>query len=549
MLGGAGGESPCDDLLARARRWDVARVFRRLTPVACVRSQDFTPAQAQNELVGGSAAWHPGNRIHKIRGRHIALVVLRTLDYALDRWKTLGEAGGFPIPEEHWHVNDYYKAIREKAGNVAGCWGDDFKIGQKRHLSEVEEDEPVEGSSFQAAGNEEDRRRHMEEGDLWPSRLCNLPLQGRSLWGPRYSPLESSLVAIMKPNAMGDVDPGIASSAYMAAPCYSPPDRPAPWTVPDAAEPFAPLIAGSRRLTVDDTGRHRRQSRADGHSTLHKSTQRESIAGKELDVSTAVGTRFAQEKKHTPALAGSPRGWNATRVLASQGGEEISPGLGLSVNWGLIGVCDGTSHHWCGKSCDSSCLMTGTQDNRGRVCFSGLSGWLVFDVKNVRHGFIGARLEGWLKENATPITHGWTSVNNGGKGNYEESGRKRRLREDLQKRMMRANVENMKTEIEADSQFVEGRRDRHHMRGGQARSLASEQPPRCGMNGDYTFEWAINGEIVSWTKDEFCERMTRLAYNFDVIKFMDDETKTGDFEFAMRISSPGVMCISHLYWS
>ena len=49
--------------------------------------------------------WHPGNRVHKIRGQQIALVVLRTLDYALDKWKTLGEAG-YPVAEEHWRVNN-----------------------------------------------------------------------------------------------------------------------------------------------------------------------------------------------------------------------------------------------------------------------------------------------------------------------------------------------------------------------------------------------------------------------------------------------------------
>ncbi len=74
----------------------------------------------------------------------------------------------------------------------------------------------------------------------------------------------------------------------------------------------------------------------------------------------------------------------------------------------------------------------------------------------------------------------------------------------------------------------------------------------CGFAGDYTFEWAIDGEIVSWSQAEFCKHFTRLNYNVDVIKFMDDESKKGDFELAMRMTNVGrgkVMCITHLYWA
>lgn len=84
----------------------------------------------------------------------------------------------------------------------------------------------------------------------------------------------------------------------------------------------------------------------------------------------------------------------------------ITPSLGLQVNWGLQGVCDGSSHHWCDKIGGSSCLMTGSQDNRGNVCFNGFSGWLVLDVKDVKHGFIGARMEAWGGTGADGATEG-----------------------------------------------------------------------------------------------------------------------------------------------
>ena len=199
----------------------------------------------------------------------IALIVLQALDYALDKWETLAAESGYPVAEEHWHVNEYYKSIREKAVNVPGCWGNSWKIGQGRHLSEIE-----------AADDEDsDGHRNLDGEDFWPARLCNLPLQGRTLWGPRHNPMETSLLTIMKPNPMGDIDPNIKKAAYMTKPCYNPPDRPAHWTVPPASEPFAPLIGASRRLTVDEEHDKRQlRSRLDGSPSPEEVREIVSIA-------------------------------------------------------------------------------------------------------------------------------------------------------------------------------------------------------------------------------------------------------------------------------
>jgi len=318
-------------------------------------------------------------------------------------------------------------------------------------------------------------------------------------------------------------------------------------------------------LTVDGHKRRQLRNLVDRRPLLKKSGEREPTTDDNEGTVITVGTGYTHEARethfngnaHAGQLVDSSRALrgensdhgsfsnhheNTTRMLAPPSGDEIIPGLGLSVNWGLTGVCDGSSHHWCDKSCGSTCLMSGTQDHHGMICFNGLSGWLVFDVKNVQHGFIGARMEPWHASTDTPITKGWTSVNNGGKGNYETRGRKRKLLEEDQERARMKNAERIVEGIEEDTQFAEGGGDHRRLGGGQS----------CGLTGDYTFEWAINGEIVSWTQAEFCERFTRLAYNFDVMKFMDDETKKGDFELSMRISSPGsaqVMCITHLYWA
>jgi len=180
------------------------------------------------------------------------------------------------------------------------------------------------------------------------------------------------------------------------------------------------------------------------------------------------------------------------------------------------------------------------------ICFDGLSGWLVFDVKNVKHGFIGARMEAWRKAENVPTTAGWKEVNNGGRGNYDKRGRKRKLHKEHQRQMMEEGIEQMKYEIEEDIKFFKEGGDSTNT----TRRLGGGQS--CGIGGDYTFQFAINGEIVSWNQAEFCKHYTRLNYNLDVIKFLDDEKKTGDFELAMRMTNGGrgkVMCITHLYWS
>jgi hypothetical protein len=474
------------------------------------KTQDYTPTTPQNAVVGGAASWHPGNRIHKRRGRMIAIAILRSMAYAFERWEALGAVSGYPIPEEHWHVTDYYKSIREKATEVPGCFGDIWKIGQKRHLEEIGGEGGEDAVAAVGAVG-----RKLDDLGFWPGRICNIPMQGRSLWGPRYDPMRSSLLTIMKPNVFGDVDPSIKTNAYVAGPVYQPPDRPAPWTVPpDESEPFAPLIAASRRFLTPEEERDDRRGQL---RTVHSKTQR--------------GYRGNREA-------------TARALNVSVDSNAITPGLGLQVNWGLQGVCDGSSHHWCDKIGGSSCLMTGSQDNRGNVCFNGFSGWLVLDVKNVKHGFIGARMEAWGGDGANAATDGWTEVNNGGRGNYDKSGRERRLHEEYQERMRQEFVERMKREIDQDV-LAESDPTRRRLGGGQS----------CGLHGDYLFEWAINGKVMgSWTQAQFCEHYTRISYNLDVIKFMDDVSQTGNIELAMRMAPVNgqrgpAMCLTHLYWA
>jgi len=325
---------------------------------------------------------------------------------------------------------------------------------------------------------------------------------------------------ILKPNAYGDVEPKIRHDpVYMMGPEYFPPDLAAPWSTPPEPEVNPWEIAGSRRL----------------ENSAQASNAKQMNSGNILSDIEVDALPSAEEE----AMAQGTVNSTALRMLAEDP-DAIIPGLGFDVTWVRPGVCDGSTHGWCDKAKETNCLYAGAQDIRGMICFNPLSGWVVCDVKNVKHGFIGARMEAWQNANNVAVTTGWTEVNNGGKGNYAKDGLDRYLLQNEQKERDARYLKEMTKEIEEDILLEDFSRRR--LGGGQS----------CGLTGEYIFEFAINGKIVaSWDKDQFCAHYTRTGYNLDLIKFMDDEAMTGDFELAMRMSpkhdnKKGTMCITHL---
>lgn len=308
--------------------------------IGWVERPDFQPQSNQDPFVGGQAKWHPGPKAHRARGRAIALSVLFMLQHALNKWEELGDNSGYPLSEERWHVTDFYIGIKEKVPTVGGCY-QGLKIGNDRRA--LREANRTEFGS--------DRRLDLE-GE-WPPRLCNIPLQGRSLWGPRSNPMETSLLSILKKNAYGDVEPNIRRGAnYMIGPDYTPPDLAAPWSTPPEPEVNPWEIAGSRRL--------------------------ESIVNAAKVKNVNMGNSLSSEVHALPSLAeeAAARGTlNTTAVrLLAEDPDIILPGLGFQVDWGRIGVCDGTTHAWCDKSTMNTCLFSAAQDNRGKICFNPMSG-------------------------------------------------------------------------------------------------------------------------------------------------------------------------------
>ena len=82
------------------------------------------------------------------------------------------------------------------------------------------------------------------------------------------------------------------------------------------------------------------------------------------------------------------------------------------------------------------------------------------------------------------------------------------------------------------------------------RSLKPPVPSYCD---DFMFEFAIDGEVTSWNKDEFVERQ-RIAQRVVEFWTLLDEDSWGekrDVELAIRITGCGrqkPLDLTHIYW-
>jgi hypothetical protein len=145
-----------------------------------INRPDYTPTTNQKPVPGGRAGWHPGNRIHQIRGRTLAMTILFALHDALSQWsETTDEAESYRLDDDVWHVTEYYENQRTKVMAV-----DPLETG----CGQFEED----------------------HGLGW---VCNVPLKGRTEFTPRAYADLTSLRTIM-PAAMKEIVGEPEPSAY-----------------------------------------------------------------------------------------------------------------------------------------------------------------------------------------------------------------------------------------------------------------------------------------------------------------------------------------------
>jgi len=124
------------------------------------REDGLTPPLKQLNSPRGQAGWHPGWREHQLRGRNLAMAVLRSLQDAIATWTdnvrgmyvvdlvlSLAHyytrlmfifvfllAAGPPLADQLWHVTDYYENIRHKVRTMDPIHSECYSYQQKGEL-------------------------------------------------------------------------------------------------------------------------------------------------------------------------------------------------------------------------------------------------------------------------------------------------------------------------------------------------------------------------------------------------------------------------------
>ena len=93
------------------------------------------------------------------------------------------------------------------------------------------------------------------------------------------------------------------------------------------------------------------------------------------------------------------------------------PKVPLGKGLGILGkagdpFCDGSVHSWCGRGRGDLCPLSGHNDGRNAIVFDEYSGWMVFNLPDVRNGYVAIKYQSWHDADSVPATNGWTSMNN-----------------------------------------------------------------------------------------------------------------------------------------
>ena len=179
------------------------------------RPDGIKPQTEQLDRPRGQVKWHPGWRSHQLTGRNLAFAMLEALQNAVNIWSD-GTMTGQPLDDDYWHVDEYYKNIREKVLNLNKELGACYKI----------------------------------EGKL-PTRMCNTPMQGRTQYTPRAQPDERSITALIKPAADGYVPRNEKVALYEGPDVHIP-----AFDVPEGAIDVVAIVENRRRRLEERRQEH-----------------------------------------------------------------------------------------------------------------------------------------------------------------------------------------------------------------------------------------------------------------------------------------------------
>jgi hypothetical protein len=199
--------------------------------------------------------------------------------------------------------------------------------------------------------------------------------------------------------------------------------------------------------------------------------------------------------------------------------------------------CNGTYDSECGRTPTTACLLSGQNDGKGGLVFDSLSGWLLLRFK-VQHGIIMIKLETWLHGNhkggwtsveSSELTEGWTKENNKGV---------------LETTTTLNQWNNNTTKQKNATGFAKKRK-----------GVSSMAPALCP---EFRFQFAINGQIQSWTKEEFLRKRLFLHWTVEAWTLLDDPTfssgNNDGTEVILGIRMQGCkrlnsMKLTHVFWA
>ena len=347
---------------------------------------------------------------------------------------------------------------------------------------------------------------------LWG--LCRVELHGFTEWTPVVEPEARRMIKLLH----GDMN----VSHYKVDTYYWDVDLlPIEWK-PDFDVHAIPLVTSVKAKDEDEFDIHLLYDRVkDKPDANGANTDGVRTRERRLLADTFFSTE--QEAHHLPATTESSMATSETtgtslpfgqqphsrlRQLQKKTPKHLPVGKGWVVRNAVTGYCDGSAQSMCGRFNTSTCLMAGHNDytNSG---FMGddVSGWLVLRIPAVKMGILLARFE-ILGPNVNKRTEGWTKVDNGATEGNDG-----------------------------------GDRTRH-------RQLQ-----------EFTFEFAIDGQITTWDAERFDKEAIPIADDMKLHWLMKEMGETGDvgsddgtnIELSIRITSKkprsvGIL-LTHIYYA
>jgi hypothetical protein len=214
---------------------------------------------------------------------------------------------------------------------------------------------------------------------------------------------------------------------------------------------------------------------------------------------------------------------NSDRKLANPA---IVPGLGWTLNThSAPHLCDGSYDSFCGKEEDNNCLLYGHNDHRGGIFFDSYSGWLIVNLEDLKHGLVILRVETWHGSPSSKKTKGWQCENN--------------ICDPSQRRLESLSQAPNSTTVEStEDESTETRR------------LKTKTPPPEYCD-DFQFEFALDGEITTWSKADMGSQKDIMWTLLDDPDFIKGK-KPKDVELAIRQTGCGrvkPLHLTHVYWA